>query len=116
MPEPTPASPIRGSSRCRRSSGGASVALRAPDLRFAGAGRVARHQPPPPYTLVRCCCREPETSLRDFPIAIGALDEDPLVRLALHGHVAESAPWEALADDLPKFPGRPPGFGGGPSQ
>jgi hypothetical protein len=146
MPEPTRPSPIRGSclcggvrfeirgaplwmsrchcSRCRKSSGGTTVAVRARDFHFvAGADLVARYQPPPPYTLVRCFCRicgtplgEPETNPRGFPIAVAALDDDPLVRLALHEHVAEKAPWEELSDDLPKFPGHPPGFGGGPSQ
>jgi hypothetical protein len=110
-------------SRCRKSGASPTVAVRARDFRFVqGAELVTRYVPPPPYTIVRCFCRicgtplgEPETNPRGFPIAAGALDDDPGVRLALHEHVAETAPWEEIADDLPKFPGHPPGLGGGPA-
>lgn len=145
MAEPEASKPIRGSclcggvrfeitgaplwmsrchcSRCRKSGGGTTVAVRARDFRFVqGAELVARYQPPPPYTLVRCFCRvcgtplgEPETNPRGFPIAAAALDDDPGVRLALHEHVAEKPAWYEIDDDLPKFAGHAPGFGGGPT-
>ena len=102
-------------SRCRKSGSGATVAVRARDFHFlAGEELVARYQPPAPYTLVRCFCRvcgtplgEPATNERGFPIAAGALDDDPGVRLALHEHVAEKAAWYEIDDALPKFPGAP---------
>lgn len=41
-------------------------------------------------------------------IPMGAFDDDPGVRPERHIHVASKAPWEAIQDDLPKFPAGPP--------
>jgi hypothetical protein len=43
-------------------------------------------------------------------IALGALDDDPVVRPQAHWHVAFKASWHDIADDLPQhegFPGTP---------
>ena len=110
--------------RCRKVGGGASVAVRAEQFRWVrGRELVVRYEPEPPYHLVRCFCRvcgsylgEPETNARGFPIAASALDDDPGVRPVLHEHVAEKPAWYEIYDDLPQFPGPPPGFGGAPGR
>lgn len=41
-------------------------------------------------------------------IPAGGLDDDPGIRPIVHIHVASKAPWSAITDDLPQFPGFPP--------
>jgi hypothetical protein len=41
-------------------------------------------------------------------IPAGALDDDPIVRPIVHIHTAAKAPWYAIEDTLPQFPGFPP--------
>ena len=38
-----------------------------------------------------------------FEIPAGALDEDPLIRPDKHIYVEYKAPWDHIADDLPRF-------------
>jgi hypothetical protein len=38
----------------------------------------------------------------------GVLDDDPGTRPALHAFVAQRACWHEIADELPRFEGRPP--------
>ena len=42
-----------------------------------------------------------------YGLPLGALDDDPGIRPALHVHVAGKAPWFTIADDLPQFPEGP---------
>ena len=110
-------------SRCRKVGGTTHVSVRAEQFRLlSGRELIERYQPEPPYHLVRCFCRvcgsylgEIETDPRGFPVAASALDDDPGVRAILHEHVAEKAPWYEILDDLPQFPGHPPGAGAKPS-
>jgi hypothetical protein len=48
--------------------------------------------------------RDPEDHDR-IGVRLGALDDDPGVRPAVHQYVAYAAPWEPIPDDgLPRFP------------
>jgi hypothetical protein len=38
-----------------------------------------------------------------YGLPLGALDDDPQVRPALHVHVASKAPWHEITDRLPQF-------------
>jgi hypothetical protein len=106
-------------SRCRKVGGITNVAVRAEHVRLLeGRKLIHRYEPEPPYHPVRCFCRscgsylgEIETNPKGFPVAASALDDDPGVRPVPHEHVAEKAPWYEILDDLPQFPGHPPGFG-----
>ncbi len=106
--------------RCRKAGGSTTVAVHAEQLRWLkGEDLVVRYRPEPPYHIVRCFCGrcgtylgEPDPGARGFPIAAAALDGDPGVRRVLHEHVAERAPWYEIDDELPQFPGHPPGLGG----
>jgi hypothetical protein len=46
-------------------------------------------------------------SLETYGIAIASLDDDPGVTPGFHAFVAFKAPWFAITDDLPQFPGFP---------
>ena len=53
--------------------------------------------------------RDPETE-EIAVVRLGAFDEDPGVRPALHQYTAYAVPWEPLPDDgLPRYPERRPG-------
>ncbi len=42
-----------------------------------------------------------------FGLPLGALDDDPGVKPALHVHVASKAPWFDITDALPQYPTLP---------
>src|SRR5438445_2506039 len=48
-------------------------------------------------------------------LPLGALDDDPRIRPALHVHVSSKAPWFTITDDLPQLPEGPTGWIPGPS-
>jgi len=39
-------------------------------------------------------------------IRMGAFDDDPGIRPQFHTFVADSAPWDTITDDLPRYPER----------
>ena len=45
-----------------------------------------------------------------YGLPLGALDDDPGVRPALHVYVSSKAPWFTITDDLPQLPEGPPGW------
>jgi hypothetical protein len=108
--------------RCRKAGGLTNLVVRAEHFRWVqGRELVARYQPPAPWSITRSFCRvcgsylgEPEAGPVAYTIAASALDDDPGVRIALHEHVADKAPWYEILDDRPRFPGAPPIGGSAP--
>lgn len=106
-------------SRCRKHSGAAaSTQARVPAERFrllAGAELIrvfGRGE-----GAVKAFCRTCGSSLfggtwpdgPEVSIRMGAFDDDPGIRPEDHAFVASRAPWDEIADDLPRHPGpRPP--------
>jgi hypothetical protein len=104
-------------SRCRKSHGtGFSTAVAGPARRFAlrGKGRVERFEPSP--GAARCFCGRCGSAVPGDPtgervfVPAGNLDGDPGVRPLAHIFAASKAPWDTIADSLPRFDAWPPGF------
>ena len=104
-------------SRCRKVSGSAFIAgvgVRREHFRYvAGQELVASYDAPildapPPYRSTFCkrCgspVPDPTSTAAWFEIAVGLLDDDPMVRPERHIMVDYKAPWFAIADDLPQL-------------
>jgi hypothetical protein len=106
-------------SRCRKHSGGASLAQgRVPRERFRLlAGEELIRVFAPPGGKVKAFCSVCGSSLfgGDWPegpevsIRLGSLDGDPEIRPGYHTFVGSKAPWEELPDDgLPRYDGLNP--------
>lgn len=77
----------------------------------AGEASIARYASSKDVTRTFCsrCGSTLEYLHRAQPeriaIALGVLDDDPVVRPALHMYVADKAPWYEIGDRLQQFPG-----------
>ena len=104
--------------RCRKVSGSGYLTwlgVRREDFRFVqGADLIKTYEcpvreSPPAYDTSfcgRCGSQMPNPArLQEpcFEIPAGALDDDPLVRPDKHIYVEFRAPWDNIADDLPKM-------------
>jgi hypothetical protein len=99
-------------SMCRKAQGGAfrsRAAVRRASFRFrSGAELLTRYESSP--GTQRCFCRVCGSPIASFfaddpdtiGLPLGALDDDPGVRPALHVHVASKAPWYEITDGLPQ--------------
>jgi hypothetical protein len=66
---------------------------------------------------LRAFCRQCATRLYNRPesndrltmLVVGSLDEDPPVSPSMHVNIESKAGWYEILDDLPCFPGLPPG-------
>ena len=100
-------------SMCRKAHGSAfrpraKVASR--DFRFTRGEALVRWFESSPGTQRGFCsvCGSPLLSRFDadpssLGLPLGALDDDPLVRPALHVFVGSRAPWHTITDALPQF-------------
>jgi hypothetical protein len=100
-------------SMCRKAHGAAfrsRARVASTDFRWvAGESRVTWYASSPGTERGFCSvCGSPLLSrFADHPahygLPLGALDDDPGVKPALHVHVASKAPWHEITDDLPRF-------------
>ena len=82
---------------------------------ISGEDLIARYESS--ASTVRTFCRRCGTRLVSefaeepavYGIPLALFDEDPGVRPAMHIFVGSKAPWHEITDDLPQFPGPPPG-------
>jgi hypothetical protein len=100
-------------SMCRKAQGSAfrsRAAVRRASFRFvAGEDLLTRYESSPGTR--RCFCRTCGSPIASFfadapdviGLPLGALDDDPGVRPALHVHVASKAPWYEITDALPRY-------------
>ena len=105
-------------SMCRKAHGAAfrsRARVRAADFRWvAGEDLVTWYESSPGTQRGFCrVCGSPLLSRFDaypsqYGLPLGALDDDPRVKPALHVHVASKAPWHDITDGLPQFPELPP--------
>jgi len=104
---------------CRRVHGAAfaTVALvRSDEIRIEGA--ALREYPSGEGS--RFFCGECGGRLFNRPasdpgltmLAIATLDEEPAESPVMHVNVESKAPWYTIRDELPQYPGLPPGAGG----
>lgn len=104
--------------RCRKVSGSAfmaAVGVRSADFRFvAGQDLVSVYDAPirkaPPAYRSAFCSRcgspvpDPESTKAEwFEIAVGALDDDPLLRPQRHIFTHVKSCWFAISDNLPQL-------------
>jgi hypothetical protein len=103
--------------RCRKASGSAFAAMvgvQKTDFRLIeGAGLVTTYdapivEKPPPYRVSFCrrCgspVPDPDPDAEWFEIPAGLLDGDPGLRPERHILVELKAPWDDLADSLPRL-------------
>lgn len=102
--------------RCQRRTGtaaSANVSLGEARFEILRGEELVRGWLPPAGGFEKCFCsecgahlfsRDPEDGSR-IGIRLGALDEDPGVRLSYRQFVAYAAPWEPIPDDgLKRFP------------
>lgn len=106
-------------SRCRKARAAAHATnLFVPRDAFRWVGgehRVARFPLPGAERFTQCFCADcgsklPRVGDTDVAIPMGAFDDDPGARPALHIHVDSMAPWYTIADALPRHaegPGSP---------
>ncbi len=106
-------------SRCRKESGAAfaAAALAQPnEFRFLGGQDLVHYYEYPPNGRRAFCqicgSKAPLALLNDTVVLIpaGLLDDDPVVRPALHMFVGSKASWWDIQDDLPQFETWVPGF------
>ena len=112
-------------SMCRKAQGSAfrsRASLRAADFEWVqGESLVTFYESSPGNHRGFCrVCGSPILSKFDahpsyYGLPLGALDDDPGVRPALHVHVSSKAPWFTITDDLPQLPEGPTGWKPGPS-
>jgi len=107
--------------RCRKGRGAAhatNMLVPVDGLRFTrGEGELAEYKIPEAkfftQTFCRICGSKAPRIARDRGFAIvpmGALDDDPGIRLREHIWVGSKAPWHEIHDDLPRHDeGPPPG-------
>lgn len=106
-------------SRCRKARSAAhatNLFVRPDDFRWlGGAPGVASFELPGAARFAQCFCSRcgsPMPRVREDTVAVpvGAFDDDPHARPALHIHVGSMAPWHAISDALPRHvdgPGSP---------
>jgi len=108
--------------RCQKSTGSAfsaEVAVRADRFRWLRGAENIQHyeapllREPPPFrkSFCRTCgsplpVLQPETGF--VVLLAGVLDGDPGVKPFRHIFLSQSAPWESVDDELPRFAERPP--------
>ena len=102
---------------CRKAHGaafGTYAGVNAQDfVLLAGAESIVRYESSP--GIVRTFCRGCGSTLQfivearpqRFSIALGTLDDDPLVRPACHIFVESKAPWYEIDDNLPRHAADP---------
>jgi hypothetical protein len=85
---------------------------RAPFTRGADAIRRYRSSPPVERTFCGTCGSNLTFGFEPLPdaiwVAIGTLDDDPVLRPQGHIFAASIAAWHAITDDLPTFDEYPP--------
>jgi hypothetical protein len=105
--------------RCRKARGTAhatNMLVATDGLRFTrGEGELASYKIPEAKFYTQVFCRICGAKLprvdesRGFAIVpLGALDDDPGIRLSEHIFVGSKAPWHEITDDLPRYDGPPP--------
>lgn len=104
-------------SRCRKTHGtGFATHVAGPARRYTlrSTGRVERFESSPGFA--RCFCARCGAAVPGGPngerifVPAGNLDGDPGVRPLAHIFAADRAPWDPIADALPRFDAWPPGF------
>ena len=101
-------------SMCRKGHGAAfATYARAPvrDFRWASGQDLVAAYPSSPH-IVRTFCKRCGSNLQwlddrspeGIDVALGVLDDDPLVRPSVHIFVADKAPWFEITDDLAQHP------------
>jgi hypothetical protein len=104
-------------SRCRKTHGTAFatyVAGAADRFRLRGGERVGRWESSPGF--VRCFCTRCGSVVPGDPfdgrmfVPAGNFDDDPGARALAHIFVASKAPWQEIADGLPRFDAYPDGI------
>ena len=108
-------------SRCRKARGTANatnLAVPLDGVRFIrGEDLLTKFKVPDAKFFGHVFCKVCGSSMPRFDegrgfavIPMGAFDDDPGVRPEVHIFVDSKAPWDVITDDLPKFPGPPPGM------
>jgi hypothetical protein len=106
-------------SRCRKHSGTAvctQTRVRRESFRLLSGEGALRVYRPAPDAAVKAFCTICGSSLfggswpegDEISIRLGAFDDDPGIRPQYHTFVDSRAPWDTIADDLPRFPGAGP--------
>jgi hypothetical protein len=106
-------------SRCRKHSGTAvctQTRVRRESFRLLSGEGALRVYRPAPGAAVKAFCTICGSSLfggswpegDEISIRLGAFDDDPGIRPQYHTFVDSRAPWDTIADDLPRFPGAGP--------
>jgi hypothetical protein len=105
--------------RCRKTHGtGFSTYVLCDAAAFRlvrGRERIARYESSPGFFRPfcdRCGAVVPDGEPWQGVVGVpaGPLDDDPGVRPVAHIFVASKAPWDVIADDLPRFDAYPPSF------
>jgi hypothetical protein len=104
-------------SMCRKAHGAAfrsRARVRARDFRWIQGENLVTYFESSPGNHRGFCrvCGSPLLSKFDhdkeaYGLPLGALDDDPGVKPAMHVHVASKAPWHDITDDLPQHPELP---------
>jgi hypothetical protein len=103
-------------SRCRKHSGTGVLTqgrVRREDFRLVSGAGLIRVYSPAPGAAVKAFCSVCGSSLfggtwpegDEVSIRLGSLDSDPGIRPQFHTFVDSRAPWDEIADALPRFPG-----------
>ena len=106
-------------SRCRKARGTANatnLAVPLDGVRYVrGEDLLTTFKVPDAKFFSHVFCKVCGSSMPRFDegrgfavVPMGVLDDDPGVRPEVHIFVDSKAPWDAITDDLPKFPGPPP--------
>jgi hypothetical protein len=104
-------------SMCRKAQGSAfrsRAAVKSAEFEFVQGEELVTFYESSPGNHRGFCrvCGSPILSKFDnrpdhYGLPMGALDDDPGLQPKLHVHVSSKAPWFAITDDLPQFPGAP---------
>jgi hypothetical protein len=103
-------------SRCRKHSGafgGTQGRVRREDFHLLTGEDALRVYRPAPDGAVKVFCATCGSSLfggqwpegEEITVRLGAMDGDPGIRPQYHLFVDSRAPWHAITDDLPQYPG-----------
>lgn len=106
-------------SRCRKHSGAAVCTqgrVRREDFRLLAGEEWIRVYRPAPDASVKAFCVVCGSSLfggtwpkgEEVSIRLGSVDGDPGIRPRVHTFVDSRAPWDEIADNLPRYPGPGP--------
>lgn len=98
---------------CRKAQGSAfrsRARVRVRDFEWLGGEGLVRYFQSSPGTHRGFCsnCGSPvltrfDADVRHYGIALGLLDDDPVLRPTMHVHVASKAPWYDITDELPQW-------------